>query len=121
MWAKERNIEKGKAPSIVLDIQKPSLDAATEAELKELRDAMQLSKIKDELDQLHRNDPEANTSYVPQPEPIPNPSDIDDNDKDDENDQDDSRQSNDDDDDDDNDDAMITDQNLGTNESNPKE
>ncbi|XP_019183744.1 PREDICTED: glutamic acid-rich protein-like [Ipomoea nil] len=66
-----RSIAKGKAP-ISFDIKKPPLDPIFEAEMKELREAMRLSKIKTELEKLHQNDPNCSISGTKDVEPSDN-------------------------------------------------
>ncbi|XP_019164366.1 PREDICTED: FK506-binding protein 3-like [Ipomoea nil] len=52
---------KDKAP-ICIELNKPPLDPALEEEMKQLRYAMLLSKIKNTLDKEHQNDPNCNVS-----------------------------------------------------------
>ncbi|XP_019153496.1 PREDICTED: protein starmaker-like [Ipomoea nil] len=57
-----RSLGKDKAP-VCINIVKPSFDdPAFEAEMKNLKDAMRLSKIKTELEKLYKNDPHCSVS-----------------------------------------------------------
>ncbi|XP_019166794.1 PREDICTED: glutamic acid-rich protein-like [Ipomoea nil] len=56
-----RTLGKDKAP-ICIELKKPPLDPAVEEEMKQLRYALLLSKIKTTLEKEHQNDPNCNTS-----------------------------------------------------------
>ncbi|XP_019159149.1 PREDICTED: glutamic acid-rich protein-like [Ipomoea nil] len=56
-----RTLGKDKAP-ICIELNKPPLDPAFVEEMKELRYALLLSKIKTELERTHQNDPGCNAS-----------------------------------------------------------
>ncbi|XP_019158291.1 PREDICTED: pheromone-processing carboxypeptidase KEX1-like [Ipomoea nil] len=56
-----RTLGKDKAP-ICIELNQPPLDPALEEEMKQLRYAMLLSKIKTTLEMEHQNDPNCNVS-----------------------------------------------------------
>ncbi|XP_019196141.1 PREDICTED: pheromone-processing carboxypeptidase KEX1-like [Ipomoea nil] len=56
-----RTLGKDKAP-LCIELNKPPLDPAVEEELKQLRYALLLSKIKTSLEKDHQNDPNCNVS-----------------------------------------------------------
>ncbi|XP_019179050.1 PREDICTED: 101 kDa malaria antigen-like [Ipomoea nil] len=116
-----RTLGRDKAP-ICIELNKPPLDPALEEEMKQLRYAMLLSKIKTTLEKEHQNDPNCNVSSTKDEhgrEIEEDESDMNEDEDEDDNDDDDADDEHDDsDDDDDNDDQLG---NVGVQEADPED